>query len=357
MRFTEFHSGFSRSSNYYFVINGNKLIPLVNFAKSKSGYYDYVTYEVDLDNVPGETVELSVSNRGHITLSKFNYPFSISNSVFVPLSILNNLDFTYLDNDEKRFLQGEWREYYLPMLNFIRQLNEAVFPSLLNNQIKYANYPLSFLLYYSKKAREKSLENLTKQIHQVWLATFIASYYHYTRKALISFNPDFTQSSYYAIATVNCHSIKCGIWYEFDMQPHTMCRGVNWWGHKSSQELQQFRTRVEEVKSQYGLKTAPIRPDIVILSYASNCDEIMQYGLHVDTIIELKNSDFCFWQNSIYQQIVPYKQIFSPRQLIVASLKPVPKSVKTTLSNQGITIIDEVHPNGDGLKQLLQLLP
>jgi len=107
-------------------------------------------------------------------------------------------------------------------------------PSLIDCQIKsYANYPLSFLIPYSPNARKKSLEGLTREIHQIWVATRIIMEIN-NRNVLRSLTPsssnflslDFKQGSSYPIATFNCGHDTCSIWYEFDLNIHTMCDGM-----------------------------------------------------------------------------------------------------------------------------------
>jgi hypothetical protein len=53
-------------------------------------------------------------------------------------------------------------------------------------------------------------------------------------------------------------------------------------------------------------------------------------------------------------QIKPYKEIFQPEHMIVASLKPVPQYVKNELKSWGIEVIDNVYPGGGGEEQLVK---
>ena len=369
----ESHGGLSRSSEYHFVVEGNKLIHISYYAVSQKRIYeDMVEYTIDLDRLRGKKiVEIMASNSG-IFCNAYVYPaedlplkYDQRREERQPLSYLNGFEFAHLTSREKRFLQTDWRQYYIPMIEELRKFFVAVknlnpdfphvfLPGLIACQIKsQANYPLSFLIPYSEYARRRSLEALTKEIHQLWVVMRIIAELA-ELKRLNSVYLNFEQSSYHAIASFYCKDGLCSLWYEFDMNPHTMCKGILWYRSASSM-LREFYERVKVVLLRRRLRRAPLRPDIVILRGGESCDELVE-GFKVKMIIECKNWDYEYWSKDLGNQIIPYKEIFQPEIMVLASLKKVPDHIKAWFERYGIIIVDEVYPGGKGERKLLQLI-
>jgi len=144
------------------------------------------------------------------------------------------------------------------------------------------------------------------------------------------------------------------MWYEFDLNPHTMCEGILWY-RSASKILKELYERAEKVRQSMGLSKVPLRPDIAILRGGEICDELIE-GFEMAAIIECKNWDYEYWSKDVYSQIIPYKEIFQPEAMILASLKRIPDHVKTRLTKLGITVVDEVYPGGEGVEELLQFV-
>jgi len=445
VKVTECKGGLSRSTDYYFVIdiNNKKLNHILKYATAVHKKGEWMKYEVDLSNLSGKyIIEKSVTNSG-IICSTWEYPaedlplpYDSRRITNRPLSYLNNFEFTYLEPDEKKFLQGGWKQYYVPMIeqikNFFNQVRNnklnlfkgntsSVYislPNLIQCQIESgANYPLSYLIPYSDRARGKSLEGLTREIHQIWLASRIIEELdkRNTLKSLTSFSSDFIsldfkQSPSYPIAKFNCSCGTCFLWYEFDLNINTMCDGMvidavrvkpssiqlpdSKNTSKSIKEVQRelaytaipyaeyLRKAFESAeidlnKLPNGLRKiyeralkvnkdllkakrnnkAALRPDMVILCNINNCYDFQKTDeIKVKALIECKDRDFKKWQHEIRTQIIPYKQILQPDIALVASLKKVPDNIKKELDRQGIKVIDEVYPEGKGEKELLQII-
>jgi len=214
-------------------------------------------------------------------------------------------------------------------------------------------YPLSFLIPYSYDARARSLEALTKEIHQLWVAMRLVA--ELAREGCLeSVILSFGQGSYYPVALFNCRGKAYSLWYEFDMNPHTMCRGMLW-SRGASPELREFYSRAVAVLRGKGLGRAPLRPDIAILQGGVSCDDLAK-GFRVKAIIECKNSEYGYWSREVYVQVMPYKEIFKPSATVIVSLKEVPPHVKAQLNRQGITVIDKVYPRGEGERELSELI-
>ena len=391
--FAEDKVGFTRSTSYYFVIDGNKLFHISKYATSIQDKRSVVLYEVDLNRLSGKNIiEILVSNSG-IYCDALEYPaqdWSLPYKRITkrPLSYLNNFEFEYLTWDEKKFLQGDWKQYYIPMIEQIRNFFDSVrnkklnllkgltqemhifLPQLAQCQIENGiNYPLSYLISYSPKAREKSLEVLTREIHQVWIASRIIEELD-RLGALRSLTPspssnfqsiDFKQGSSLPIATFNCGIDTCSLWYEFDLTTHTMCDGTLSYLGKLPRGIEKIYERAskmyKDVKSFWHKERIPLRPDFVILSNINSCKDIRYASdIRFKAFIECKNFDIRYWRNDIDNQIIPYNEILQPDIALVASLKKVPDSIKKELDRHGIKVVDEVYPGGKGEKGLPKII-
>ncbi|WP_009993197.1 hypothetical protein, partial [Saccharolobus solfataricus] len=120
--------------------------------------------------------------------------------------------------------------------------------------------------------------------------------------------------------------------------------------------LENFYQRVTKCINSSTVTSIPLRPDIVILRGAKNCQDILSNGLSVEIVIECKNQQYKFWSNNIKTQILPYKCIFNPNKMILASMEQIPNIIKTQLSNNGVIAIDLVEPNNNGITQLLKYI-
>ncbi|MEB3755359.1 MAG: hypothetical protein GSR79_00640 [Desulfurococcales archaeon] len=175
----EYHSGL-RGSNYYFVVEGNSLVPLSKYASSLIKNRGYIRYTVDPWKIRGKKIIEVNATRSGLVCSGLSYPaedlpldYYHRRSEVIPLSHLNNYELAYLTQRDREFFSGDWRYYYIPMIEDIHRIMESVrtpyppvLPTLLHCQVKSgASYPLSFLIPYSENARWKSLETLTKEIH------------------------------------------------------------------------------------------------------------------------------------------------------------------------------------------------
>lgn len=169
-RYVQLHEsrgGLSSSAIYYFVIDGPLLRHISEYAVQRRDLGGSIEYQIDLDRIRGRTVvEILVSNSG-IICSALVYKaedllvdFLERNKMQVPLSYLNTFRFSYLRDNERIFLENEWRRHYVPMLLDIRKfvhefkkLDVSIFmPNLLRCQILGdVDYPISYLIPYSEK--------------------------------------------------------------------------------------------------------------------------------------------------------------------------------------------------------------
>ena len=373
VRVTEFHSGLSRSSSYYFVLEegGRRLVHISRYARSHARKYrGVVEYEVDLDALRGKrVVEVAATNSGIICsvfvmdAEELARDPSQRRAEAMPISILNDADLEHLTWSERLFLAGEWNTY-LTMIDDLKRLLPSlaararspyvILPQLLDCQLESgASFPLSYLIPYSREARRRSLEALLREVHQLWVATRLLGRIAEAGK-LKEVELVFDQSPYRPVALFECRGGPCSLWYEFDLTPHTMCRGALW--HRSPRgALKAIYDRAARVARSRGLGRVPLRPDLVVLAGAMSCNEVVEGAFSVRMVIECKNQEYGYWSGDVSKQIIPYKEIFEPEHMVVASLKPVPEPVKSYLSRQGIVVVDSVYPGGDGAAELLEL--
>jgi len=373
VRVVEFHSGLSHSSDYHFVVDGGRLIHISHYAVSCKSVDDMVEYIVDLGRLSGKTVIGIVATNSGIICEASVFPaedlqleYSSRRVKYLPLSHLNSFEFTHLTEEERRFLHGDWAQYYTPIIEQLREIFNTIkswsgrrflVTPLVDCQVESgASYPLSFLIPYSVKARRKSLEGLTKALHQVWVAMRIVMELEQLRK-LRDLNPDFRQSPSRAIARFECNCGLCSLWYEFDLNPHTMCQGMLWsLGWRAPNAVREVYERLLTVVKGK-VKRIPLRPDMVVLCDVSSCEEFGKVErFRVRAVIEYKNQDPQYWLRDLERQVIPYREALQPDITIVASLKRVPENIKTRLHAMGVTVIDEVYPGGRGERELLELI-
>ncbi|MEM4575072.1 MAG: hypothetical protein QXR27_02730 [Archaeoglobaceae archaeon] len=103
-------------------------------------------------------------------------------------------------------------------------------------------------------------------------------------------------------------------------------------------------------------KRIPIRPDIVVIKgYYERTKDFVDSGKEIDVLIECKEDPFIKWRDEIYSQILLYLHLFKPRLFILASLQPVPSSVKEGLDRQGIKVVDNLRPLSPNIRHLHEI--
>ena len=413
-----------RHSLYYFVLDDDRVVHISKYAKlvGKKDNYSY-EYEVDLERIKGKKiVMIRASNR-----SIFCWAETLSAEELVhsegaaagnseSLSILNGREFDYLTSDEKKFLENDWRRYYLRMAKEIKRLEGSLgVPITLSDSLRCqlesgADYPLSYLIPYSSKSRKMSLENLGKEMHQVWAALEILDGLRRSGFDVTEANMSFEQGPDRPLFTVASGGHAYSFWYEFDAHPREMCGGrlIHLYasilgapelrlltllredvGARLSAMLEQemkarqpalysfyeraarhivgggpARTPPEAAGSPRGelehpllailgsgsarRPRVPLRPDMIVFEDAKSCDDIYERGLEAKLIVELKDRDYEEWEGDVESQIIPYKEIFRPERMVVASVKPVPEGAKARLRSKGIEVVEGVYPGGPG---------
>ncbi len=317
-----------RGGVYHFVIENGKLIHISKYAKEVERSKEFDHYYVDLEELRGKTVVRFLSSRSG-PLGFWKYPaedlaleWNERCEEKVSTEELKTFELAHLTYHERLFLR-EWEDFYKPMLKFIvkfeRKHNTRIHVApLLNFHLRNdIPFPISFIIPYGKRARQKSLEGLTKHVHQVWVALKLLDYFGFEPAYIFTDGAkslSFEQGSLWSVAKLK--GTPYSLWYEFDVNPHTMCSGMLWRRRISeSPRLREFYERFERVVGPIPVlarrspKRAPTRPDIIIMK-AKNCDEIFRLGIQVEVLIECKDRDYTYWEGDIKNQIIPLQKDF-----------------------------------------------
>ena len=106
VRVTEHKGGLTDSAFYYFIIDGNKLFHISNYATSIEDKRVYVEYEVDLSRLNGKNNIVILTSNSGIDCEAWEYSaldwyYKSKRITKRPFSYLNNFEFEYLTTDEK----------------------------------------------------------------------------------------------------------------------------------------------------------------------------------------------------------------------------------------------------------------
>jgi len=142
----ESHRGLYRSE-YHFVIDGDRLVHISRYSLSQKKDYDRAEYTVNLNKLRGKKIVEISSSRSGIFCWATTYPaedlaleYGQRRREQVSLSFLNGFEFTHLTQREKMFLQTEWRQYYLPMIEELRKFSITALKNL-NRGFPYIGLP------------------------------------------------------------------------------------------------------------------------------------------------------------------------------------------------------------------------
>jgi len=79
----------------------------------------------------------------------------------------------------------------------------------------------------------------------------------------------------------------------------------------------------------------------------------------VNILVECKNRPLDYWWNEgtvIEEQLIPYKAIFKPKSVVLASLHSLPNYARQRLDQHGFDVVDNLYPNSEGVKELAAIL-
>ena len=345
----------SRGGTYYYVMDGNMLRRISDYAVSKRKVYESrrgptIEYDIPAERLYGKRIYMfSFSNKGYLYIYKFTveallnpkdprYPYIPNYDMVqeVPLDEVAKLSFEVKD-EALYSLLDDFRRYYISMIDD------------LNNYSKYMDFKILFMghaertrsflqnpyvgiiecmVLQSDVAKFKCLEKPMAWIHQLWVMKLICEALEVEEfvKRPYEDKPSWwiEQGKPYPAFIARSRSEYYTFWFEF--QPHEMAH----------------------LAGMFSKGRVHVRPDIVVArGFYSSADELAEHGKRIDLIVECKNTDFKYWENDLYSQIPAYIHTFMPRTLILASLKHIPDNAKQFLASKNIIVADELRPNNN----------
>lgn len=345
----------TRGGTYYYVMDGNVLRRISDYAISKRKVYESrrgptIEYDIPVERLYGKLIYMfSFSNKGYLYIGKFTveallnpkdpkYPY-VPNYEMVQNVSLNELAKLSFEAKDKVLysLLNDFEKYYVSMINDLNNYSKNMDFNIIfmghaerTRSFYYNPYKgiIECMVLQSDAARLKCLEKPMAWIHQLWVMKLLCEALEVEEfmKKPYEDKPSWRieQGKPYPAFIAKSRSNYYTFWFEF--QPHKMAHLAGMF----------FRERVH------------VRPDIVVTkgSY-NNIDELIKHGKHIDLIIECKNTDFKYWENDLYNQIPAYIHAFKPKTLILASLKRIPDNAKQFLASNNIIALDELQPNNN----------
>ncbi len=99
----------------------------------------------------------------------------------------------------------------------------------------------------------------------------------------------------------------------------------------------------------------PIRPDIVgVLGSYQYTRDLLNARKGIDLIVECKEDPFIRWKKDVESQILPYLNIFKPKNFLLVSLKPVPSHAAESIEGYGIKVVDNLNLESDRGREILR---
>ena len=336
----------TRSKTFHYIREGDVLRHISKYAKSwtKEGNgREHIIYDVPNGWMGKEIYAFSFTTSGGFGVWKC--PVELveeewKNNESVGIEELRLLQFE-VESDETKGLLSEEDRFYIPMVHEINEFKARIGIDILTSD-RVSDYfrdvkcgEASCLCNYPEISRQKSLEQTFKYLHQWWVLKLI---HEALGAAEIERGWSVIQGEPYP---VSIFTDKQGNSYTCWFEPQ----------------------RIEEAPPGYKGPLTPAfegrvvwkRPDLLISrgKYGSITEP-----RGFDILIECKNLSFDkWWINGavIEEQLLPYKTLFNPKTLIIASLKPIPNQAKRELENRSFLTVDEVYPGGKGLHELINI--
>lgn len=340
----------TRRKTFHYIREGTILRHISKYAETRIREGDEkaftITYDVPEGKLKGKQIHaFSFTNSGGFGVWKC--PAELveeewKKSESVSEEELHMLRFE-IESDDVRGLLLEEERFYAPMINEINEFKARIGMDYILASDRVSDYfkdvkhgEASCLCNYPERSRQKSLEQTFKFLHQWWALKLI----HEALGAVkIERGWSVTQGEPYPVSIfVDKQGNSYTCWFE----PQLIGRAPqNYMGPLTPA----FEGRVVWK-----------RPDLLISKgkYSSIAEPNK-----FDILIECKNLSFDkWWMNGavIEEQLLPYKTLFNPKALVVASLKPIPGQMKRELGNQGFPSVDEVYPKGKGIHELTNIL-
>lgn len=323
----------TRGGFYVYVVEGNTLVHISEYAIRKVQVNDEIIYEVPEEKLSGKTLYYFDFSR---TGGAFFYKYK-------DLHELKGLKFK-ITNPALGKLVSEFFSLFVQMIQQVKDYERA-----LNFRILFAGhaervkeayedpelYYYTFMSMPSDKSRIMSLKVVRRWINELWVLTLALKSLQATR---IIYHTSSYGESYWHVEQGSEPSTGMAetpwgpvtFWVEF--QPSVMAR----------------------LMGMFVGRRALVRPDIVIVKgYFEMTWDFLKSGKNIDIIIECKEDPFKKWRGDINKQILQYLNMFKPKLYILTSLYPVPDDAKKALEKRGIKVVDNLRPGNTASITLL----
>lgn len=342
----------TRGGPYVYVVEGNELVHISEYATGRlPGKYDEVIYDIPKNKLAGKIL--------------YCFDFSRSGGAFLIKCRIENFEdgysksYEYLELLSERISELHGLKFRVkdPVLKSLLTQFEQLFAPILQDIKKYEdaqNFKISFMghqsrledvfkspdLYYftfmclpKDRSRINSIKVTRRWLYQIWVFKLLCEALKVSKFKAHEYEGKpywwIEQGSDFSTCVAETPLGEVTFWLEF--QPH---KGAHMTGMFAERHI-------------------PIRPDIVVVKgYFERTEGFIDSKKLIDLMIECKEDPFDKWRNEVNSQILPYQEIFKPKNFIIASLEPVPEDTKRCLENQGIKTIGNLKPNSKSIETL-----
>ncbi len=306
-----------------------------------------ITYDVPMERIQGkEAYEFGFSNSGGFGVSKFSselFNEKHNNWKRVSVEELQSLEFEIESKELKVFIEEEIMKFYAPMITEIDRFKVKVDMDHIVTSDRLGDYLIDFryglassLCNWPEKARLRSLKQTSRLLHKLWALKVI----HEALQAVKVESGWYTEQGSKRPASIFIDN-----------------QGNYWSCWFEPQIVKEAPPNYEGPFAPFlGEKTVWKRPDLLISKgkYNSFAD-----APKFDFLIKCKNSHFNYWWDGgkvIKKVLLPYKTLFNPEKLIIASLEPIPDWEKDRLEKEDFLVVDELYPEGRGVPEFKRLI-
>jgi len=341
----------TKRRNFFYFYDGNKLrhiskIPEIKkIIEIKNENKHIIKYEVP-ENLVNNLIVFSTSNKtGNLGYNKCN--LNEKNEIICNINVNIKPEMFEIDNNELRNEIEYMREMTSEMINDIKDfiknysLNDNFWIFMTKTRDYISNFDeglISTLMFPDDNQKKKSIEQVMKFIHQIWISLLIAKLLN-TKQIYCSVFEQGTRKSDPPSFIFKNESNLYYLWHEY-------------------QYIGETPSYLKNERSEFfdnGIFMWRRRDIMVIKSKTGETDFLKIKGndfAKADLVIECKHLPIEKWLlnqemfDNLLKSLRAYKE-FPPNtnNILLISIFEIPFDYKNRLEQEGITIIDGFHPN------------
>jgi hypothetical protein len=351
---------------YYYVREGNILRRIKDYAISRTtlnkGKHKIAEYEVPIERIWGKTIyEFAFSRVGYLYIRKGNVIAFLDSTTGLPdrdlmekseFDELVNVKFEIRDPMLLKMIE-DLKEYYIPMIEEIKQYSESMKFSIIFPGHAPATYTFiedmneglfRCMVLQNDNARLRALERVMTWIYQLWVTILIC-------KAL---NIDKFFSPFLNPKREGWLMTKQTIWLIEQGKPYSSFSARS----GSTYYTFFFEPQKHEMAHLAGTSTGRrvhTRPDIII---TWDIYTRLFPNFSADLLIECKIRPSKMWEEEVVSQMKEYIKIYEPKTALLVSFHKVHASLKKNLESIGaipftkVKVIDGVRPKSPAVETL-----